>query len=95
MNLLQILTSFLSNSENSKALINLLADLLNGNFNLENFLKNINIEKVFNILSPLLQTNGANDKSQNQNVGLALKPITPFADKDVVYSLNKYFENTK
>lgn len=95
MNLLQILTSFLSNSENSKALLNLIADLLNGNFNLENLLKNINIEKVLKIFSPLLQSNGESDKRQNQNAGFALSPITAFADKDVVYSLNKYFENTK
>lgn len=92
MNLLQILTTLFSNPDTRKLFLNLLAEILNGNFSIENFLQNINLEKALSLLSPLFQNSSNNDvKGQT----MALSPIVNIADKDIVYSLNKYLENAK
>jgi hypothetical protein len=91
MNLLQFLTSLFSNPESRNKIFQLLGNILNGNFNLAEILSNLNIEKALSLIAPLFQSN--NTTSQNKNDCFSLSPIENFANKDIVYSLNKYFES--
>jgi hypothetical protein len=91
MNLLQFLTSIFSNPDNSKVIFKLLSDVLNGNFNLINLLNGIDIEKALSLIAPIFQNN--NLGGENKKSGFSLTPIENFANKDIVYTLNKYFEN--
>ena len=91
MNLLQFLTSLFSNPESRNGILQLLGNILNGNFNLAEILSNLNIEKALSLIAPLFQQNNQNDKKTQS--GFTLSPIENFANKDIVYSLNKYFES--
>ncbi len=91
MNLLQLLTSLLSNPETSKVIFQLLGKIFNGNFNVYDILSQINIEKALSMIAPMFQSN--NFGGDNKNTTFSLNPIENFANKDIVYTLNKYFEN--
>ena len=96
MEILQFLLSLLGGNGNLDGLKPIIELLKNNSFNLGEVLKNLNMQT----LAPIVQSFMSNmPKNQNPpdfsggNNSFALNPITPIADKEIVYSLNKYFYN--
>ena len=90
MELLQFLLTFLLKEYGGEKLTPLLNALNNGSFNLQSLLSFITPETLEPILKNLF---GAKNEpcTQNFNVqGYGLKPIAQIADRDIVYTLNKY-----
>ena len=74
-----------------QSLINLLSNGLNGNSPLAELLKNIDISGLTKILGTVF--NNEQQKSPTESVGqdCHLNPIANIADKDIIYTLNKYY----
>lgn len=92
MELLQNLLSLLFKDfdlEKFKPLLNLFKD---GEFNLNNFLSNLNFENLAPLIKEFMNIN-SNEKCSTEFVehSLGLKPISSIADKDIIYALNQYF----
>ena len=94
MDLLQFLLSLFNGSKDFEKFAPLLELLKNNSFNLSQTLQNLNLQT----LAPIIQAFIKDAPFKNQNptdfsVGnnFGLNPITPIADKEIVYSLNKFF----
>ena len=94
MELLQKLAYFLFNTDGGQKLLPLLSSIMNGSVSLTDLIKNINIQTLL----PLL--NGFFNNGQNKNPPAkadgncyGLKPVVNLADKEIVYTLNRYFCN--
>ena len=92
MELLQKLAYFLFNTDGGQKLLPLLSSIMNGSVSLTDLIKNINIQTLL----PLL--NGFFNNGQNKNPPAkadgncyGLKPVVNLADKEIVYTLNRYF----
>ncbi len=88
MEILQFLLSeFLKNGQNEslKPLFELLKD---NSFDIKKVIKNLSPE----IIAPFIQNfTGQNKSRANARQFNAISPIANIADRDIVYSLNKYF----
>ena len=94
MEILQFLLSLLGENKNLQGLAPVIELLKKNSFNLGNTLKNINLQTIAPIIKEFIQNYQFKNKTPTENSvgnGYALNPIAPFADKDIVYSLNKYF----
>lgn len=91
MEILQILLSFFLNNYKGGALKPVFDILKNNSFDIGKVLKSLNPQ----ILEPIMKEffSGQNKPNPTENVGFGegLKPIACFADKDIVYTLNRYF----
>ena len=86
MNLLQILTSILKELPVDLSWI---LDLLKeNNFDLKNILSRLDIEKVLPIVMEFI-----NKKDFVKPKSSYLSPISSVADKEIIYTLNKYFSS--
>lgn len=90
MEILQSLLSFLLNEYgdgNFKPIFNLLKE---NSFDITKVLKNLKPETITPIIKEFLSKN---NKSPTQTVGqgFGLNPIAKIADKEIVYTLNKFF----
>lgn len=92
MEILQFLLSFLSKGlgEDFSGLFN---HLKNNDFNLKKVLQNIDLSVVLPLIEKFILNGQKNTRSENfQERNIAgLNPIAQIADKDIIYSLNKYF----
>ena len=91
MEILQLLLSFLLKEFGGEKLAPILNGLQNGNFNLQNILSSITPEmlsSVFKLFSSEQNNTPCPDIFSGQGYGL--NPIAQIADKDIVYTLNKY-----
>ncbi len=95
MDLLQILISFLNNLNTNSDLSPLIDLFKNNSFDLKKVLSNFSLETVTPIIKEFLrnfnQTKNPTDCSVGQD--FKLEPIAFIADKDVVYTLNRYFNS--
>ena len=94
MEILQILSSLLNQNQSLDKLKPIIELLQKNSFNLKETLKNIDLQTIAPIISGLM--NSTDFKNQNPtdfSVGntFGLNPIAPIADKEIVYSLNKFF----
>ena len=90
MEILQILSSLLGQNNNEQ-LFSTLVKLLTSNFpELKNLLENLNLQALLPILSNLFSQK---EKSPTVSVeqGVGLNPIVNIADKEIVYTLGRYF----
>ena len=94
MEILQFLLSLLNGNGGFEKFAPIIELLKNNSFNLSQTLQNLNLQT----LAPILQAFMKDAPFKNQNptdfsVGnnFGLNPITPIADKEIVYSLNKFF----
>ena len=97
MEILQFLLSFLSKNNGLEGLKPIISLFQNGKFNLSDLLKNLTPQTLKPIIERLFKSNSFKNQNPTENsVGnnYGLNPIAPFADKDIVYSLNKYFYST-
>lgn len=93
---MDILNSLLSNLINQESIEKLkpLIDLLSSkNFDLKTLLSQENLKAILPIIENIFSS--FNEKSPTETVGQyhSLTPIAPFADREIVYSLNKYLAN--
>lgn len=89
MELLQFLLSFLL-GDGGKKFSPLLERFMKNGFNIKDLLSSLSLDT----LAPIIQAfMGMQNKSPTQNVGqyFGLNPIANIADKEIVYTLNKYF----
>ena len=94
MEILQFLLSLLGENKSLENLAPIIELLKKNSFNLAGTLKNLNLQTVAPIIREFMQNNPFKNENPTENSvgnGYALNPIAPFADKDIVYSLNKYF----
>ncbi len=92
MEILRFLLSLLTNDDNQGNLSSLLELLSKGSLDLKSLLSNLNLEA----LAPLIKDffNQKPRSTQTVERGFGLNPIAKIADKDIVYTLNKYFYST-
>ena len=92
MELLQKLAYFLFNTDGGQKLLPILTNLLNGSLNIADILNNINIQTILPLLSGFFN-NGQNKNPSARTDGncYGLKPVVNLADKEIVYTLNRYF----
>lgn len=93
MEILQFLLSFFSQELNGGKFAPLFELFRDNSFDLKKIIKNLNPE----IIAPLVQEfmNFSKNNNPTATVGqtVGLSPIANIADKEIVYSLNKYFNN--
>lgn len=94
MELLQFLLSFLSNGNNFESFSGLINALKENSFDLNSFLKNIDLKSILPILKDFIFNMQNKNPTEwvGQNEGLT--PIANIADKDIVFALNKYLSHT-
>ncbi len=90
MEILRFLISFFLKEYGGEKFAPLMNELSKNNFDLKSFLKNINLESIAPIISALFQ-NAKNRPTESAERNYSLAPIAGIADKDIVYTLNKYF----
>lgn len=94
MELLQFLLSFLTNDKNTNFLTPII-ELLKNNFSgVFDALKGLDLSSIIPIISQVFSS--LNNFSPTNNVGLnqGLTPIANIADKDIVYTLNKFLSES-
>lgn len=89
MEILKFLLTLLNNGDLQNNLSSLLTLFNKGSLDLKSLLSNLNLET----LAPLLKDffNQKPHPTQTVERGFGLNPIAKIADKDIVYTLNKYF----
>ena len=91
MEILQLLISFLA-KEYGKDFEPIFNHLKENNFDIKSAIKNIDISALIPLLERFIFNETKNRPCQTQERDIqGLKPITQIADKDIVYTLNKYF----
>ncbi len=89
MEILQFLTTLLANEQNLKILTPILELLKQNSFDLKKVLSNVNPQ----VLAPIIKefmTNINNRSTDTIERNNGLTPISNIADKDIIFSLNKY-----
>ncbi len=89
MEILQFLTQFFANEQSSKILVPIFELLKQNSFDLKRTLSNIDP----NSLRPIIQefmSRMNNRPTNNVERNNGLSPISNIADKDIIFSLNKY-----
>lgn len=90
MEILQILSSLLG-QDNASDTLSAIVNLVANNFpELKKVLENFNLSAILPIISSLFSNK---EKSPTSTVGqgVGLDPIANIADKEIVYTLGKYF----
>lgn len=91
MEILQFLLSFLTKNLNTSFLAPIFELFKNNNFDLKSVLNNLDVSAIMPVLKEIFSS--FNMKSPTQTVGqnvYGLNPIANVADKDIIYTLNKY-----
>lgn len=91
MELLQFILTFLSKNFNLDVLAPFFELAKNGNFSFENIVKNLDFNKLAPVINAIFSS--LNKQSPTETVGhnfYGLNPIANLADKEIVYTLNKF-----
>lgn len=91
MEILQLLLSFLLKEYGGEKLAPVINSLKSGGFNLQSLLSSITPEMlapIFSLFSGVQNNKPCAETFSEQGYGL--KPIAQIADKDIVYTLNRY-----
>ncbi len=93
MEILQFLTEFFKNNQNLKAILPIIEILRNNNFDIKKALSSLTPEMIKPIVEQFsIAINNPKNAFYEKSQGLT--PISNIADKDIVYSLNKYLSQT-
>ena len=90
MEILQVLLSLLAKAESSgklEPIINLFKD---NSFDIKKVLSSLNLETLLPIFSEIFKGQ-KNSPTEKVGLGNGLNPIAKIADKDIIYTLNRYF----
>ena len=91
MEILQFLLSFFMSEMGGGKLEPVLKALKENNFDIKSLLKNLNPEIIAPIIKDFMSKNEQNRPSGTHGRSVGLSPVAGIADKDIVYTLNKYF----
>ncbi len=91
MEILQFLINYLAKSKALDGIMPIFNLLKNNSFDLKRVLSSIKPENVVQLLEALLNNNAKKSPPKNEEPFYQLKPISNLADKQIVYTLNKYF----
>ena len=92
MEILRFLLSFLLKEVGAESLAPILEKLQNNNFDLKKTLQGLNLQTLAPIVSALMEFSAnKNRPTENAERNYSLSPIAGIADKDIIYTLNKYF----
>lgn len=91
MEILQFLLSFFMSEMGGGKLEPVLKALKENNFDIKSLLKNLNPEIIAPIIKDFMSKNEQNRPSGAHGRSVGLSPVAGIADKDIVYTLNKYF----
>jgi hypothetical protein len=92
MEILRFLLSFLLKEVGGDKLTPILETFKNNDFDLKKTLSNLNLEKIAPIISAFFQMNAQKNRpTESAERNFYLSPIAGIADKDIIYTLNKYF----
>ncbi|MBO7149422.1 MAG: hypothetical protein J6V71_00855 [Clostridia bacterium] len=89
MEILQFLTSLFTNEQNSKFLMPIFELLKQNSFDLRKVLSNLDPQSLAPIIKEFM-ANMNNRPTDNVGRNNGLVPISNIADKDIIFSLNKY-----
>jgi hypothetical protein len=92
MEILQLLISFLV-KEYGKDFAPLFDHLKENNFDIKSAIKNIDVSALLPLIEKFINLKDAKNRpfeTQERDIQ-GLKPISNIADKDIVYTLNRYF----
>ena len=90
MEILQFLISLLKDNQSLQAFMPIIDNLRQNNFDLKSFLSSLNPETIRPLIQGLMQFMQTKNPTQAVGLEYALSPISDIADKDIIYSLNKY-----
>lgn len=92
MEILRFLLSFLLKEVDIEKITPLLETLKNNGFDLRKTLSNLNLETLAPLIGAFFQASAQKNRpTYNAERDFHLSPIAGFADKDIIYTLNKYF----
>lgn len=89
MEILRFLLSLLTNGNNQSNLASIIELLNKGSLDLKSLLSNLNLEAIAPLLKDFFNQKPRSNQAEER--GFGLNPIAKIADKDIVYTLNKYF----
>lgn len=92
MEILQKLISSLLNGENADGFSQILKLLSENNFDVKKVLSRINPQALIPLLLKFIESAKPNN-ANTVNTGAGLSPIASIADKEIIYSLNRYFSD--
>ncbi len=92
MELLQFLLSFFA-SEYGDKLKPVLTLLEKNNFDIRKTLGSIDLETIAPIIKDFMEKGMKNRPESSERNIVGISPIANIADKDIVYTLNKYFSD--
>lgn len=93
MEILQFLTAFFQNNQNLKLIIPIINVLRENNFDIKRALSSLTPEMIKPIIEQFSVVMNSTPQSFNQK-SQGLTPISNIADKDIVYSLNRYLSQS-
>lgn len=91
MEILQFLINYLVKSNALDSIMPILNLLKNNSFDLKRVLSQIKPENIMQLVEMFLKNNAKKGPPKNEEPFYQLKPISNLADKQIVYTLNKYF----
>lgn len=92
MEILQVLLSILSKGNGGEFLSGLLKLLQDNSFDIKKVLKNLDLSTVLPfIMSAFSNSTQKNSPTNSVGLGYGLNPITNIADKEIIYTLGRYF----
>ena len=89
MEILQFLAQLFANEQNSKIITPILELLKQNNFDLRRVLANVDPKALAPIIKEFM-SNMQNRPTDSVRRNNGLSPISNIADKDIIFSLNKY-----
>ncbi len=93
MEILQFLTAFFQNNQNLKLIIPIINVLRENNFDIKRALSSLTPEMIKPIIEQFSVVMNSTPQGFNQK-SQGLTPISNIADKDIVYSLNRYLSQS-
>ncbi|MBE5749513.1 MAG: hypothetical protein E7346_01420 [Clostridiales bacterium] len=91
MEILQVLLSLFLNGENGGAFAPVIKRLANNSFDLKKTLLSLTPEEVEPIIKEFMKFSDKKSPTNGYSPSVGLDPIAMIADKEIVYTLNKYF----
>ena len=98
MDLINLLTSFLSSDYGKSIFPPLLSAIFNllkeNSFDINKTLKNLDINSLAPVISKLFSEQNKSPTDFSVEPSYSIDPVSSFADKEVLSSLNSYLENS-
>ena len=95
MEILQFLISLLKDNQSLQTFMPIIEQLRQNNFDLKSFLSSLNPQTIRPIIQGLMQFMQTKNPTQTVGLEYALSPISDIADRDIIYSLNKYLSQDR